>query len=453
MDYLGISQESSHLLISIITKKRHQLQILQNLKLDLTNSNDVKRLYNLIYDGEKKILITGLSASVFVLKTFLEKDTKLFFKQKKNSFFTFPFLKDKTLFTSIKSTSTESKNKLYSLLTTTKNFILEHIRDLKKISIEPDFISSEIWGLSSFLKHFYPHQKNYYLFHFSFYKVTCISIENNLPIKAKTIDLKREEAKIKKELLKIFLYFKKDESEKTLFITGSEKLNILAILCDLKRELNIEIMQTKNLFNNNEAEFALTLGLAIEHIKEKPPSRFVEKYKITTKKTLAKTRKKRKALYILGLLIIFFQLPLSLIILQNKKSFINKQKAQLLTTLQLPLNSNMSLSKLSLEIEKTSNAFNYFNKNISFFSFLQFLNSIDLKNIEIKNINYSLENSLIRIRIECIIRNQNNLNNFKNEMSTLLAKNTKLITENKNDDLHIFSFYLKEKSIKDLLNE
>jgi len=73
MDYLGISQESSHLLISIITKKRHQLQILQNLKLDLTNSNDVKRLYNLIYDGEKKILITGLSASVFVLKTFLEK--------------------------------------------------------------------------------------------------------------------------------------------------------------------------------------------------------------------------------------------------------------------------------------------------------------------------------------------------------------------------------------------
>ncbi len=36
-------------------------------------------------------------------------------------------------------------------------------------------------------------------------------------------------------------------------------------------------MQTKNLFNNNEAEFALTLGLAIEHIKEKPPSQFFRK--------------------------------------------------------------------------------------------------------------------------------------------------------------------------------
>ena len=95
MDYLGISQEGSQLSISIITKKRRQISILNNINLNLDLSSDVKRLYNLIYDGKKKILITGLSASVFVLKTFVKKEQTRLFKHKKYISFMFPFLKTK----------------------------------------------------------------------------------------------------------------------------------------------------------------------------------------------------------------------------------------------------------------------------------------------------------------------------------------------------------------------
>ena len=274
-----------------------------------------------------------------------------------------------------------------------------------------------------------------------------------MPIKTKSINLKQPTQELKKEILKTFLYFKKNEAEKPLFITGNEKLEILTLLQELKKEVNIELIQIKNLFNNHESEFALTLGLALDHIKGKQPVQFLEKYKIVTKKRLRKTKQKIKILYICALLFFAFQIPLSIFVIHKNRSYLTTQKNKLLKTLNLPINENISLNQIKEEIGKTSKAFNYFNKNISFSSLMQFLNTKDLKNIEIKYINYKLEKNLIKIRLQCIITNQNDLNNFKNLLLKLSAKDTKVNTDASNNDLYVFSFYLKEKNMQELINE